>query len=98
MVFHQIHIPFCNPHTQSTQIHKQKSKKELIVKCQVYLFMPCQDVIFLFEVGLTIMQGKELKDTFNCRGRVALGSATTATEETGMAKVNQGCLTRPKCH
>jgi hypothetical protein len=53
---------------------------------------------FLFKVGLTIIQGKELKDTFNCRGRVALGSATNAMEETCMAKVNQGCLTRPKCH
>jgi hypothetical protein len=76
----------------------KKKKQELIVKCQVYLFMSCQDVIFLFKVGLTIMQGKELKDTFNCRGRVALGSATNATEETGMAKFNQGCLTMPKCH
>ncbi len=98
MVFHQIHIPFCNFHTQSMQIHEHKNKQELIVKCQVYLFMPCQDVIFLFKVGLTILQGKELKDTFNCRGGVALGSATNATEETCMATVNQGCLTRPKCH
>lgn len=35
MVFHQIHIPFCNSHTQSIQIHENKNKQELIVKCQV---------------------------------------------------------------